>query len=189
MVDSRRPSSDEVEDLLRNAQLRDELEPYYDESISRVNVQHLSLSVENDFLASMLAWETAPILPIYRWFDPELRLPRPTVLDDDDLNAILWDVIRRLYQHRIVLDFTDHLSDRELYCLIYRDILPVREKKVDLGANYLHWDCSHAGGDPEIWLRYYATDDERKAWTEAYHQPLPQRADPPCPRQLPCNPF
>ena len=52
MVDSRQPSSDEVEELLRNAQLRDELEPYYDESISRVNVQHLSLSVENEFLAS-----------------------------------------------------------------------------------------------------------------------------------------
>ena len=189
MVDSRRPSSDEVEDLLRNAQLRDELEPYYDESISRVNVQHLSISVENDFLASMLAWETAPILPVYRWFDPELRPPRPFVLEDHDLNAILWDVIRKLYQQRIILDFTDHLSDRELYCLIYRDILPAREKKVDLGTNYLHWDCSHAGGDPEIWLRYYATDDERNAWTEAYRQPLPERGDPCYPRQLPCAPF
>lgn len=189
MVDSRRPSSDEVEDLLRNAQLRDELEPYYDESISRVNVQHLSISVENDFLGAMLAWETAPILPIYRWFDPELRPPRPCVLDDDDLNAILWNVIRRLYRHRIILDFTDHLSDRELYCLVYRDILPAREKKVDLGTNYLHWDCSHAGGDPEIWLRYYATDDERRAWTAAYRQPLPERGNPAYPRQLPCDPL
>ena len=48
MVDSRHPSSDEVDELLRNAQLRDELEPYYDESISRVNVQHLPLNVENE---------------------------------------------------------------------------------------------------------------------------------------------
>ena len=68
--------------LLRNAELRDELERYFDESISRVNVQHLTLAAENEFLASMLAWEQAPVLPIYRWFEPELRLPRPEALSD-----------------------------------------------------------------------------------------------------------
>ena len=66
----RRPQAEEVDLLLRNAELRDELERYFDESISRVNVQHLTLAAENDFLASMLAWEQAPVLPIYRWFDP-----------------------------------------------------------------------------------------------------------------------
>ena len=40
-------------------------------------IQHLTLDAENDFLAAMLAWEQAPVLPIYRWFDPELRPPRP----------------------------------------------------------------------------------------------------------------
>ena len=45
MVDSRFSRPDEVEELLRNAELRDELEPYYDESISRVNVQHLPITV------------------------------------------------------------------------------------------------------------------------------------------------
>lgn len=189
MVDSRRHRPDEVDALLRNAELRDELEPYYDESISRVNVHHLPISVENEYLASMLAWETAPILPIYRWFDPELRPPRPGVLSDEDLHAILWDVIGKLHQKRIVLDFTDHLSDRQLYCLIYRDILPAREKNIDLGTNYLHWDCSHAGGDPETWLRYYATEEERQAWTKTYRQPLPPTADPPHPRQLPQDPM
>ena len=49
MVDSMRPRPDEVEELLRNAELRDELEPFYDESISRINVQHLPLAVENEF--------------------------------------------------------------------------------------------------------------------------------------------
>ena len=189
MVDSRHPSSDEVDELLRNAQLRDELEPYYDESISRVNVQHLSLSVENDFLASMLAWERAPVLPVYRWFEPELRPPRPSVLNDDDLHEILWDVINKLHEQRIILDFTDHLSDRELYCVIYRDILPAREKKMELLNNYLHWDCSHAGGDPDVWLRYYATEEERENWAESYRQPLPPKRNPEHLRDLPRDPF
>lgn len=183
-----RPPSDELEQLLLNAELRDELEPYYDESISRVSVQHLPLTVENEYLASMLAWEMAPVLPIYRWFEPELRPPRPGALTDEDLHDILWNVIGKLHEKRIVLDFTDHLTDRELYTLIYRDILPVREKKLDLGTNYIHWDCAGASGDPEIWLMFYANDDEREAWAELYHQPLPPRAIPPYPRDLPGEP-
>lgn len=185
MVQSRRPHNVEVEELLRNAELRNELEPFYDESISRINVQHLPLSVENEFLASMLAWEQAPVLPIYRWFENDLRPPRPGVLDDITLHEILWDVIYKLYEKRIILDFTDHLSDRELYRLIYCDILPAREKKIDSARNYLHWDCAGASGDPEVWLKYYASDEERDSWAEAYHLPLPERADPPYPRQLP----
>ena len=185
MVDSRFPTPDEVDELIRNAELRTELEPYYDESITRVNVQKFSLKVENEFLASMLAWETAPILPIYRWFEPELRLPKPESVKDEDLPEILWSIIDKLYQRRVVLDFTDHLSDRELFTLIYRDILPSREKKIDLGTNFLHWDCAHAGGDPDVWLRYYATVKERQDWAETYHQPLPPREIPLHARDLP----
>lgn len=185
MPDSRRPQDIEVEELLRNAELRNALEPFYDEAISRVNVQHLPLSVENDFLASMLAWEHAPVLPIYRWFDPELRPPRPSVLSDESLHEILWDVIHKLFRKRIVLDFTEHLSDRELYSLIYRDILPSREKMIDSRVNFLHWDCTGPSRDPEVWLRYYATEEDRELWAETYHLPLPETADPPYPRDLP----
>lgn len=177
----------EVEELMRNAELRDELERYLDESISRVNVQQLPLAAENEFLASMLAWEQAPILPVYRWFDPELRPPRPDLLSAADLHQILWDVIYKLFEKRIVLDFTDHLSDRQLYCLIYRDILPAREKKLDSVNTYLHWDCTGPGG-AEIWLRYYASEEERQEWAETYHQPLPDSSAPSYPRLLPREP-
>ena len=185
MADPRKPRSSELEELLRNAELRDELEPYYDESISRVNVHRVPLAVENEYLASMLAWEIAPILPIYRWFDPELRPPRPSVLNDRDLHEILWDLIAKLHEKRIILDFTDHLSDRELYTLIYRDILPSREKNLDLRTGYLHWDCAAANGDPEVWLRYYASEEEREGWAETYRQPLPPMEVPPFPRSMP----
>lgn len=188
MADSRKSSWSDLDELMRNAELRDELEPYYDESISRVSVQRLPLAVENDYLASMLAWEMAPIVPIYRWFDPELRPPRPSALSDQDLHDILWDLIYKLYEKRIILDFADHLTDRELYTLIYRHILPAREKKIDSRNTYLHWDCAAVGGDPEIWLRYYASGDERQAWAETYHQPLPPTDVPLYRRTMPVEP-
>src|SRR4030042_2844018 len=176
MVDSRRPQEVEVEELLRNAELRNALEPFYDEAISRVNVRHLPLAVENEFLASMLAWEQAPVVPIYRWFDPELRPPRPGMLADESLHEILWDVIHRLFRKRIVLDFTEHLSDRELYSLIYRELVPSREKMIDPRPNYLHWDCTGPDRDPVIWLRFYAAEEDRELLAATYHLPLPETA-------------
>ncbi|MES1213686.1 MAG: hypothetical protein ABUL64_03790 [Singulisphaera sp.] len=181
--------TDEVDHLLRNAQLRDELEPFLDDSISQLNVGELPTRVENEYLASMLAWERAPVLPIGEWFEPTLALPRPETLTDEQLHDILWDTIQKLYDKRIVLDFTDHLSDRQLYCLIFRDILPSPEKKLDRADNYLHWDCADAGGDPEIWLRYYASEEDRRGWKESGSGPLPPSAPLPYPRQLPRRPL
>jgi hypothetical protein len=186
---NRSPQPEEVEHLLRNAQLRDELEPYLDEAICRVNVQELPTPVENEFLASMLAWERAPVLSISRWFTPELRLPHPDTLADAELHQRLWQTIRQLFDAKIVLDFTDHLSDRELYTVIYRDILPSPEKKIDAAENYLHWDCADMGGDPEIWLRYYASAEDRENWAHELPGPLPDREEPPYKRELPRRPL
>ena len=100
MSTNHKPLPDEVEHLLRNAQLRDELEPYFDESIRNVNVEELPTPVENEFLASMLAWERAPILPICQWFEPPLILPHPDTLDEARLHALLWDTIHKLFARR-----------------------------------------------------------------------------------------
>ena len=185
---------DEVDHLLRNAELRDQIEPYVDEAICRVNVQAFSTAKENEFLASMLAWERAPVLPINAWFEPPLSMPRPddfsTELEGEDaLHKVLWETIYRLFEKRIVLEFTDHLSDRELYQLIFRDILPSEEKKIADIDSYLHWDCADASRNPEIYLRYYASDQERLEWEEEHGYPPPQRIRAPFPRQLPKKPL
>jgi len=180
---------DDVEHLLRNAQLRDDLEPFCDESLDTLNLRRVPTPVENEFLASMLAWERAPVLPIAQWFSPELCLSPPELLDDEQLRSVLWFTIRKLFEQRIVLDFTDHLSDRQLYCLIYRDILPSPEKKLDRSDNYLHWDCTGPGGDAEVWLRYYASEYERRNWLETADSPLPPHEAPPFPRALPRRPL
>lgn len=190
MEEFSRPRPEEVEHLLLNARLRDELEPYMDEAITCVNVAEVPTPVENQFLASMLAWERAPIVPICQWFTPELQLPPPEKLDDLELHQLLWETIHKLFEARIVLDFTDHLNDRELYRLIYRDILPSHEKKIDSPDNYVHWDCADVGnGDPDIWLRYYATEQDRADWADDLPSPLPEHEDPPYPRQLPRHPL
>ena len=95
-------------------------------------------------------------------------------------------MIERLHARRIVLDFTDHLSDRALYALIRRDILPAKLKLVDLPDNYVHWDCSASDdGDPTAWLTYYASDEEREDWRLEEGRDPPPRAVPPHPRALP----
>jgi hypothetical protein len=185
MPNSQQPTSDEIDHLLRNAQLRDALEPFFDESVNLLDMRRLPTPLENEFLASMLAWERAPVLPISKWFDPELALPHPDTLDDEQLHVRLWETIHRLCDRRIVLDFTDHLSDRDLYCLIFRDILPSPEKKIDLPKNYLHWHCLDDSDEPETWLRFYATQEERSAWAAETGLPLPAAESPPFPRTMP----
>lgn len=188
-MDYRLVHPDEVDHLLRNAQLRNELEPFFDESIARLSDGGLPTPVENEYLASMLAWERAPVLPIAHWFEPALELPDPEKISDEEIHARLWDAVQKLFDKRIVLDFTDHLSDRQLYCLIYRDILPSPEKKLDRTETYLHWDCADACGDPEVWLRYYATEEERQRWSDSTFRTLPPREQPPHVRQMPRRPL
>jgi hypothetical protein len=188
MFNSGRSNPDEVEQLLLNARLRDELEPFLDESLRLLSIRRMSTCQENEFLASMLAWERAPVLPISQWFEPELVLPHPDALPEDRLQVVLWETIHRLYEKRIVIEFADHLSDRRLYCLIYRDILPSPEKKIDLPRNFLHWHCLDADADEETWLRYYASPEERQLWAEETGGDLPPCEPPRYPRKMPCRP-
>jgi hypothetical protein len=183
------PRTDEVDRLLQNAMLRDALEPMLDESIGCVNVEVMTTHAENDFLQSMLDWERAPMLPICEWFDPKLELPHPERLDDQQLRDTLYQTIGRLYEKHVVLDFTDHLTDRQLYCIIYRDILPSHEKMIRRRNNYLHWDCANVDGDSEAWLRYYASNEERQVWADETGGVLPPMDDAPYPRRLPRAPL
>lgn len=184
MSDSSRSVLDEVELLMDNARLRDELEPYVDEAVSGATANRMPLRVENEYLASMLAWERAPAMPISHWFNPPLKLSHPDSLDATSLHDVLWQTIRQLHSERVVLECTDHLTDRELYTMLYRDILPSCEKKVDLPRNYLHWRCVD-DSDDQTWLRYYASAVERRRWQEETGRNPPPSEMPPYPRHMP----
>ncbi|MEM7312933.1 MAG: hypothetical protein AAF497_07255 [Planctomycetota bacterium] len=182
---NRNNEPDEVDQLMLNARLRDELEPFQDESTDLVNVQEMPTSMENEYLASMLAWERAPVLPIAQWFEPQLKLPHPDHLNGPELKALLWQTIDQLYEKQIVLDFTGHLSDFELYCLIMRDILPSPEKKLSVSSRYLHWHCLDPSEDTDTWLRFYASKEEREGWEQGTGQKPPPMEPQPFPRQMP----
>jgi hypothetical protein len=100
----------------------------------------------------------------------------------------LWDTIERLYAQRVVLEYTDHLDDRQLYALILRDILPSMEKKIESPPRFLHWDCADASGDVDVWLRYYASDAERRVWAQENRRPLPPSETPRFRRKMPSAP-
>lgn len=188
MIEVKRIPPEELNAMLRNAELRNELEPYYDESISQVELSQLSLTQENEYLASMLAWETAPSLPIFQWFSPPLMPASLRGMTAAKLREELWGLIAHLYAKQIVLDFTDHLSDEELYLLICHEILPCREKMIEVRNGYLHWDCAGINENQDTWLTYYATEEEREAWEDINETAAPPQCQPPYPRNLPGEP-
>ncbi|MEM6469145.1 MAG: hypothetical protein AAF802_06210 [Planctomycetota bacterium] len=179
MRDTRRRAIDEVELMLANARLRDELEPYRDESID-TSPGRMSLQEENEYLASMLAWERAPALPISDWFSPPLHLLPPDSLGDTQVSQLLKKTITQLRDKNIILRCTDHLDDRELYTVIYRDILPCCEKMVDVPGKAVEWMCVE---DTETWLRFYASPVERRRYQEEHQIELPPSEKPPHKRQ------
>ncbi|MEN0111468.1 MAG: hypothetical protein AAF805_12165, partial [Planctomycetota bacterium] len=126
---------------------------------------------------------------IGEWFEPALRLPDVDTLGEAEVARLLQETLRRLHEAHVVLDFTDHLSDRELYTLVARDILPSYEKKLARRDSHLHWDCANTAGDPETWLRYYASPEERDVWSDETGCDPPPRQDPPHRRRLPHSPL
>jgi len=182
MSEMSRPMTDEVDLMIDNARLRDELEPYRDDSIDDPSMRRMTLRIENEYLASILAWERAPALPIRDWFNPPLEIPSPDSLDESAIREQLHATIAKLHSQKIVLSCTDHLSDRQLYRVIYLDILPCCEKKVASMDGDLEWRCVE---DNETWLTYYADPVERRRFQEEYQIDLPPAKQPPHRRTLP----
>jgi len=181
-----------VDEVIQNMELMTELEPYEDESIQCIDVHHWTIRDINEYLKAMLDWEKAPVLPIRNWFNPPLVPASPAQLNDEELSAALKWLTDRLYEKKIVLDYTDHLSDRALYKLIVNRILPMSEKLIPFPRYCRHWDCSYEGTErdhQEIWLTYYASDEERDAWEEMHDGIIPPKRLPLYPRDLPTDDF
>ena len=132
--------------------------------------------------AQELAKHNIPLLP-------------PAEITDEMLTPILWELLHNLAQRGFYVLHTDHVSDHELYAELWerglRDPahLPGRNPR---GGWFHDLLGSWGEDDTQLWLRYYASEEERakhvKDWPD---EPLPPREKPCSNRdwRLPKGPF
>jgi len=109
-----------------------------------------------------------------------VELPRPEELDDKVLSARLWEVIHALLAKSIIICNTDHLDDRELYTLLWKEFL--REEYVISPNDVLHLDTTRTGPDDgmPIYLTYYATEPQRELYSAIHPDfKMPDHVEPP----------
>jgi hypothetical protein len=120
------------------------------------------------FWLSVAAYEQAPWTTHFQeLLDAGVELPAPESLDDRQLAAKLSEVIDALARMRVFLSQTDHLSDRELYTLLWGDTLrePIKDLPPDESSAW-HIDLLSGGGeeDTRLYMKYYADEETRRRW-------------------------
>jgi hypothetical protein len=104
-------------------------------------------------------------------------------MQDEVLTSKLWEVIGALSRMQVFISQTDHLSDRELYTLLWRDVL--RDEVPMLpDAPGSAWHVDLLGGwsetDTALYLKYYADEDWRQHWLEEFPDVvMPAHENPP----------
>ncbi len=74
------------------------------------------------------------------------EVPDPAELDDAALTTKLWELIHELARMRVYLSFTDHLSDRQLYELLYEEALHSERRDVPMApGDAWHVDLTLVG--------------------------------------------
>jgi hypothetical protein len=121
----------------------------------------------------------------------------PSELEDQQVPGRLWELLYAAAARRFYFDSTNHLSDRELYNLLWEqwldkptpDLPPEAETNTRIAiAEFTAGKITHK----EIWLRYYANADDRQLWQSTDpHFVLPSHEDPPYDRDrfLPVPPI
>jgi hypothetical protein len=132
--------------------------------------------------AQKLSEENVPLLP-------------PDEITAETLTPILWELLHNLALRGFYVLHTDHLSDQELYAALWQHGL--REPAHLPGRNprggWFHDFLGSWGKDEmQLWLRYYANDEERSKHVAEYPgDTLPPKVKPPFNRdwRLPKGPF
>lgn len=144
----------------------------------------LTPELEEEFLQSVIAYESAPWTTHYQELEAAgIELPAPETMDDETLAAKLWEVINALARMRAFIEHTNHLSDRELYTLLWSDEL--REEIPAMPFDEFsawHIDLIGSGSDDDtnLWMKYYADEKTRREWMKDWPDyEMPQHEDPP----------
>ena len=98
---------------------------------------------------------------------------------DAELQNALAALIDRLSAIGVLIHSTDHLSDRQLYEFL---LAHLGGHMALLPDSFMHIDVIGSGSDEdnELYLRYYATAEERASWKEQFPDyQLPPHEKPP----------
>jgi len=147
-----------------------------------------SLEMQEKFLERILFIEGQEEEPLFGQLESKnILLPPPEELNDADLHAKLWEVIHEMARIGYFISSTDHLSDRQLYALLWSDILrqPMSANPDPLNVS-CHIDILGGCSDEDLMIRlkYYADEDERTCWEGDFpddeippREPLPYDRD------------
>jgi hypothetical protein len=186
MLDSPHPPDDEatVDREIRIERMKRELEEIADGKLFSGGLGPVSLQIEETFLEQALAYERAEFDTHFnRLVQRGGAMPPAAELDDAALSANLAKVVHELGKLHYFLYDTDHLSDRELYDWLLKSGL--RDESPDIsGIPGGAWHTSPIGAgtaeDTPIWLKYYASEENRRRWQLDFpDDPIPDRESPP----------
>jgi hypothetical protein len=134
------------------------------------------------FLRNVIAFETAAKTTNFQQLtDAGIPLPPPDTVADSDMSSTLWRVINGLADLDVFLNHTNHLSDRELYTVLWTNVLREELPKLPKSSSGA-WHVDLPGRDPEgrLYLKYYASEKHRAWWREDFPEyEMPAHEDPP----------
>lgn len=141
-------------------------------------VDQLPPEIEEVFWQQIIAYETAEAVSLFDLLTAGgVSLPAPVLVHEERIVDKLWEVIYFLAAHGCYLESTDHLSDRELYTVLWEKLL--REPAIlfpDDPRYAYHLDIIGSGSreDQRLFLTYYADENDRRLWAGEWpHEPLP----------------
>lgn len=182
------PTKDDAERQEHILDLQRRTKELAGDELSFFESEDMPTALQEQFWEHVVAFEEAEWITS---FDQLVRggmeLPAPEELDDSQLSAKLWETICGLAMLRTFLYNTDHFSDRELYEELWHDVL--REETPDMPISEdsaCHIDLVGSGSehDNELYLRYYADEEDRRRWAKDWpddvmpeHEALPYDRD------------
>lgn len=182
------PTKDDAERQEHILDLQRRTKELAGDELSFFESEDMPTALQEQFWEYVVAFEEAEWVTSFdQLVRSGMELPAPEELDDSQLSAKLLEVIRGLAMLRTFLYNTDHLSDRELYEELWHDVL--REETPDMpvsedSACHIDLVSSGSGHDNELYLRYYADEEDRRRWAKDWpddvmpeHEALPYDRD------------
>ncbi len=165
-------------------EMEEKLERHFGHHTSPVVAPDDTSESAERFLEQILAMEGVDEVPLFDVLvSGGTSLPPARDLDDVQVTVKLWEVIHNMALLGHYLTRTDHLSDRELYELLWNETLREPTSILPSDPDF----CCHIdllGGwseeDTQIYLKCYAEQEERERWSEEWPEiPVPPHEDPP----------